>query len=75
MFSSLAEIKMSQRVSEKGCRRKTSVSGRPNPLFLLSHGSSVPSGLYTTPETPYQKGTEEGDPFSATSGKVETDFV
>lgn len=69
MFSSLAEIKMSQRVSEKGCRRKTSVSGRPTPLFLLSHGSSVPSGLHTTTETPYQQCAQEGDNFSVTSGK------
>lgn len=69
MFSSLAEIKMSQRVSKKGCRRKTSVSGRPTPLFLLSHGSSVPSGLHTTTETPCQQCVQEGDIFSATSGK------
>lgn len=60
---------MSQRVSKMGCRRKTSVSGRPTPLFLLSHGSSVPSGLHTTTETPCQQCVQEGDIFSATSGK------
>lgn len=60
---------MSQRVSEKGFRRKTSVSGRPTPLFLLSHGSSVPSGLHTATETPHQQSTQEGDNFSATSGR------
>lgn len=60
---------MSQRVSEKGFRRKTSVSGRPTPLFLLSHGSSVPSGVHTITETPNQQCAQEGDNFSATAGK------
>lgn len=65
--SALAEIKMSKRVSE-GCHRKKNISGRSNPLFLLSYGSSVPSGLHTTKETPTDSALE-GEIFSATSGK------
>lgn len=33
-------------------QKKTTFFGRPTPLFLLSHGSSVPSGLHILAEKP-----------------------
>nr|XP_040059087.1 zinc finger CCCH domain-containing protein 11A isoform X3 [Gasterosteus aculeatus aculeatus] len=49
MLSSLVEIQMSERRDVVG--RQVSL-GDPSPPFLLSHGSSVPSGLITTTKSP-----------------------